>query len=179
MSFLWDIDPPKPSSQQSTAETVFGKPAPKRKPFSLQYAAPPREHDLQAAGFRLLRMMLPAHIVVVSNDAANDAPAVIALFASLTGIRLPKIPSEVYARINAKKRDRGILAGYPDTTVLGMGMLQFIEWKRERVGRLSDDQKELFALLTGAGFPPAICTTPDQALDVLRGRGFPIRGRFT
>jgi hypothetical protein len=107
-----------------------------------------RESPIQEAIVRFLDFALPGtvRVVGVSNNARSPAAG-------------------------AKEKRKGMVAGYPDLTVMGtdhMGapFLAFIEVKTE-AGRLSKPQKEWQDWCNMAGLHYAVCRSVDDAKETL------------
>ena len=59
------------------------------------------------------------------------------------------------------------LRGWPDRTLLSDGRVIFVETKRPKGGRLSEHQKFWKVLLEEQGFEVFICSTTEQAREIV------------
>lgn len=81
-----------------------------------------------------------------------------------------------FKQMGALKGD-GLKVGIPDLLVLWAphkGL--FIEVKRPKTGRLTDEQKSVHELLTSLEWPVATVTSPEEAYRFLRACGAPCSG---
>lgn len=88
--------------------------------------------------------------------------------AQLAGDRLARIK-----QIAALKAD-GFAPGFPDLIVFGKraGEIGFMECKREKGGKLSDEQLHWRDFLLALGFRWALVETPEDALTAVRSWGW-------
>lgn len=78
----------------------------------------------------------------------------------------------------ARAKREGMATGFCDLMALAPGgKIAFIEVKTEK-GRLSLNQVEWLARLSDMGFACSVQRDPDEALEWLRGLGFPFIGRL-
>lgn len=95
------------------------------------------------------------------------------------GVSLVAIPNAakrtVWAAGQAKRE--GMATGFPDMMALAPGKIAFLEFKAEK-GRLSEAQSEWLDRLHEMGFPCGVFRDADEAVEFLRGNGFPFIGRF-
>lgn len=87
------------------------------------------------------------------------------------------------SKLAGSRRDRqvagGILkgdgtkAGFPDLICIWRGGVAFIEVKKPKEGRLTNEQKAVHEQLTGLGWPVATVTDVDQAYVFLNECGAP------
>lgn len=105
---------------------------------------------------------------------------VVTLFRSRARIHCPAV--KIVAVPNAAKRGQkamnqarreGAAWGFPDMMAIAPGKVAFLEFKREKGGKVSDNQSDWMALLASYGFPCGVFNDPDQALEFLRWHGFP------
>lgn len=85
------------------------------------------------------------------------------------GVRIAAIPNgqERHPLIAKKLRDEGVSPGFPDLTVPEWDL--YIEMKRTAGGRVSDDQKEWIAYLTGkCGKTCLVCHGAEDAVCQVR-----------
>lgn len=116
---------------------------------------------------------------------AQSEIAIQTLFRSRARILCPAVG--IVAVPNAAKRTQwaaqqakreGMATGFPDLICLAPGgLVAFIEFKAAK-GRLSDNQAEWIDRLQSMGFPCSVQRDPDEALEWLRGLGFPFVGRL-
>lgn len=119
------------------------------------------EDDIQAAIVRALRLALPHGWIVQST--ANKPRSAIA---------------------GAREKRMGAIAGWPDVTVLGLlidadpinarPFTGFIEVKT-RTGRVRPEQHNIHDRLRDCGFPVAVARSVDDALEIAREWGLPLR----
>lgn len=76
-----------------------------------------------------------------------------------------------------RKRRIGCLKGWPDGGVFHDGRVVLLELKRQHTGVLSGAQRELHQRLARMGHPVSVVHSAEEALDVLRDRHVPLRGR--
>lgn len=109
-----------------------------------------------------------------------DELAVVTLFRSRARIHCPAV--KIVAVPNAAKRGQkamnqarreGAAWGFPDMMAIAPGRIAFIEFKREKGGRVSANQSDWMALLHSYGFPCGVFNDAGAALDFLRFHGFP------
>lgn len=126
------------------------------KPFRLQAPIAP-EDELHFAVYSALRVLLPHDAVINTWELRNASSAI----------------------EGARRKRLGALAGWPDMGVWWSSRVVLLELKRARLGVLSPAQQLLHPRLAAAGFPVAICRTPDEALDACQLAGIPVRGRLS
>ena len=66
----------------------------------------------------------------------------------------------------------GMLPGYPDLEILAGGKSFFVEFKRGKKGRLSEEQKAFQEWALENGFPYAVCRGVQEFEDILNEWGF-------
>ena len=82
---------------------------------------------------------------------------------SLTGQRLKRM---------------GVTPGWPDFIFFGpRASTLFLELKRPRLGRLSEEQIDIVAFLRACGFPVLVTSSLDEAVDALKAHGI-LRSNF-
>lgn len=121
----------------------------------------PTERQVHRAILAMIRLCFPSAIVHHSPNGAHLAGNSTARF----------------KQIGALLGD-GMLKGFPDIIVLwphGCGCL--IEVKRPKLGRLSDEQRELHARLEDIGWRVGVCSSVDEASDFLTSCGAPNSAR--
>ena len=124
------------------------------RPFRLTSYVPP-EYDMAASlNQTLLRLLPPDEALFVAWDNSNAGP--------IEG---------------ARKKRLGCLRGWPDGGVWHEGRVVLLELKRSRYGVVSDAQKDLHLRLARIGHPVSVVHSVEEALDVLRDRYVPLRGR--
>lgn len=67
----------------------------------------------------------------------------------------------------------GMKRGFPDLIVIWTGGIAFLEVKRPKLGKLSDEQKAIHEQLRERGWPVATVTSIDEAYAFLRECGAP------
>lgn len=72
----------------------------------------------------------------------------------------------------------GMKKGWPDLIVLWRGGGCFLEVKRPKLGRLSDDQRAVHARLRELEWPVATVTSPEEAYSFLKQCGAPCKGEL-
>lgn len=72
----------------------------------------------------------------------------------------------------------GTKTGWPDLECVWKGGLAYIEVKRPRLGRLTDDQRAIHERLRGLGWPMAVVTSVDEAYAFLNQVGAPCSARM-
>lgn len=113
-----------------------------------------REHALQIVVCAYLSRALPPDSTFTSIDAATDQ--------KMTPIA------------GARRRARGIRAGWPDCQILYRGQFFGIELK-EGAGRQSENQALMQAEIKRAGGRYAICRSVEDVEAALRAWGVPLR----
>jgi len=92
------------------------------------------------------------------------------------GVLAVHIPNEGKrsARAGQRLKGEGMRPGWPDIAAYQNGRHALLEVKRPgyRPSAVSDSQKDCHALLDEHGFPVAIVTSQDEAIDALRIAGF-------
>jgi hypothetical protein len=78
-------------------------------------------------------------------------------------------------RAAGMRKRRGVKAGWPDVQVLWQGRYHGIELKRERYGKLSDEQEALLPWIRASGGLVAVCHSVDEVCAALTGWGIPVR----
>lgn len=118
-----------------------------------KYTGVPTETDLQiqVAGFLRACLLPPFFFFHVPNGGSRSFTE---------GARFKKM---------------GVLAGIPDAWIVGDRRAFTIELKREKGGRVSDDQRAVHELLRLAGIPVAVCKTLEEVKAALDGWGIPLR----
>ncbi len=92
----------------------------------------------------------------------------------LTSHNLPHthIPNGMFTRswsIKNRNKNMGVSAGFPDyCVVLSTGPI-FIEMKKQKGGKVSDEQKYWLSLLTGAGVAARVCKGFEEAKSFVEG----------
>lgn len=87
-------------------------------------------------------------------------------------IRFHHSPNETFTRSFAQKmmnKKKGVSTGFPDLLILMPRGLCFMELKRVKGSKTSDEQLEWQAALRAAGYPCEICKGAEQAIEVLTG----------
>lgn len=119
-------------------------------------AKPPRAYEIeivQAFKQRLYYAAPECSVVAVPNAAKRS----------------------MWAARQVKKE--GLASGFPDVLVLGPGrLIAMVEFKRPG-GTVSPNQADWLARLHRWGFPATVARSADEAIEFLRGQGFPIRER--
>lgn len=83
-----------------------------------------------------------------------------------------------FKQMGALKGD-GLKVGFPDLICLWFrGRGCFLEVKRPKSGRLSDEQKTVHCILETKGWPVATVTSPEEAYRFLRECGAPCRSQM-
>lgn len=83
-----------------------------------------------------------------------------------------------FKQMGALKGD-GFKVGVPDLEcVWSPGRTAFLEVKREKLGRLSDEQRAMHGRLTALGVPVATVTSPEEAYAFLIECGAPCSARI-
>lgn len=77
-----------------------------------------------------------------------------------------------FKQMGALKGD-GLKVGFPDMMAIWDGGIAFMEVKRPKLGRLSDQQIAVHDELRSRGWPVATVTSIDEAYAFLRGCGAP------
>lgn len=72
----------------------------------------------------------------------------------------------------------GMRKGFPDLVAIWTGGLAFIEVKRPKTGRLSEDQVAMHAAILERRWPIATVTTPQEAHAFLKQCGAPCKGEL-
>lgn len=80
-------------------------------------------------------------------------------------------------QIGALKGD-GMRPGWPDLIAVWDRGVTFLEVKRPRGGKVSDEQERMHAALGERGYAVAIVTSPEEAWQHLADRGAPVRARI-
>jgi hypothetical protein len=70
-------------------------------------------------------------------------------------------------------RGDGMKAGFPDLILIWRGGIAFIEVKRPKNFKISDDQKKVHDTLDSLGWPVAVVTSPEEAFSFLKDCGAP------
>ena len=141
---------PKPEARKPAAKP------PKKRPFKLTPYLAPEDHLHKAVTDALVRL-LPESAVVQTFESRNAASAV----------------------EGAKRKWRGMVAGFPDIGVFCQGKAIFFEIKREG-GTVSPAQQAMHARLRRAWFAVYVLVgreAPAQALEACARQGIPVRGR--
>lgn len=94
---------------------------------------------------------------------------------SPNGAHLSGGPTARFKQMGALKGD-GMKPGWPDLQCLWNGGCLFLEVKREKGGKLSDEQRKMLDTLEGYGFPCAVVCNEREAFDFLKGNGAPWSG---
>lgn len=119
------------------------------------------ERDVQVAIVAWLRLVLPAgsKVAAVKNEHAPRAVSV--------GARM---------RFFAKRREEGVLAGFPDIVILlAGGKTVLFETKRPKNGVVSETQGILHGELTEIGHPVYLVTSIEDGRGVLVRLSVPLR----
>ncbi|MGJ0508907.1 MAG: VRR-NUC domain-containing protein [Methylocystis sp.] len=120
----------------------------------------PSERQVQRLILRMIGVCFPSVFVTAIPNGAHLAGNATARF----------------KQIGALKGD-GMKVGMPDLLILWpFNQGAFIEVKRPKTGRLSEEQKAVHAVLTGLGWPVATVNSPDNAYRFLRDQGAPWSG---
>ena len=95
------------------------------------------------------------------------------------GVCIVAIPNAAKRSMWAAQRAKreGMATGFPDLMALAPGRIAFLEIKTAK-GVVSLAQREWIDRLRGMGFPAGIFRDADEALEFLRGLGFPFIGRI-
>lgn len=125
------------------------------RPFRLTSYVPPEDDMAVSLNQTLLRLLPPDQALYVAWDNSNAGPVE-----------------------GARKKRIGCLAGWPDGAVWHDGRVVLLELKRSRYGVLSDAQRALHPRLAAMGHPVSVVRSVEEALDVLRDRSVPLRGRI-
>ena len=114
---------------------------------------------------------------------ASSEIAIQTLFRSRARIMCPAV--RLVAVPNGGKRSQwaagqakreGLAKGFPDLIALAPGKVAFLEMKSAK-GVVSVEQGEWIDQLHGMGFPVGVFRDADDAIEFLRGQGFPFVDR--
>lgn len=120
----------------------------------------PTERQVQRAVLAMIRTCFPRCFVHHSPNGAH-----------LAGTGAAK-----FKQVGALLGD-GMKKGFPDLAVFWPGKGgAFIECKRPKTGKVSDDQKAVHELLEGLGWPVSVVRSVDEAYDFLKAQGAPWSG---
>ena len=81
-------------------------------------------------------------------------------------------------KVGGEMAAMGLKAGIPDLAFVYQGRALFIELKAP-AGRVSADQRQMFAKLERAGTHVEVCTTPEEVVAVLEGWGLRLQAELT
>jgi hypothetical protein len=83
-----------------------------------------------------------------------------------------------YSATGQRLQRMGVMPGWPDFIFAGPNaQVLFLELKRFKTGRLSDDQSEVLAHLVACGFAVLVTTSLDDAVHTLKQAGI-LRSNF-
>lgn len=120
----------------------------------------PTERQTQRAILQMIGLAFPrAYVTAIPNGA------------HLAGEKVAR-----FKQMGALKGD-GLKVGFPDLLVLwSAGKGAFLEVKRPKLGRVSDEQKAVHGRLEEIRWPVAVVTSPEEAFAFLKEQGAPWSG---
>lgn len=120
----------------------------------------PTERQVQRAVLAMIRTCFPRCFVHHSPNGAHLAGSGAARF----------------KQVGALLGD-GMVKGFPDLAIFWPGKGgAFIECKRPKTGKVSDEQKAVHELLASLGWPIAVVRSVDEAYEFLKSQGAPWSG---